>query len=163
MTTTPHVGAPSRARSKLRIRGGSWHSVLYALALLAQTATAADREPYASTYQPLPTEELLITGATVLTGTGERLDGADVHLVDGRIAAVGADLDAPGATVLDAEGLWLTPGIIDVHSHLGTTRRRRLPPPRTATKPPIPTPPGCGRSTPCGPRTRSFPWPWPAA
>ena len=119
MTTTPHVGAPSRARSKLRIRGGSWHSVLYALALLAQTATAADREPYASTYQPLPTEELLITGATVLTGTGERLDGADVHLVDGRIAAVGADLDAPGATVLDAEGLWLTPGIIDVHSHLG--------------------------------------------
>ena len=94
-------------------------AVAVGLALVAGHASAADREPYASTYTPLPTEELLITGATVLTGTGERLDGADVHLVDGRIAAVGTDLEAPDAAVVDAGGLWLTPGIIDVHSHLG--------------------------------------------
>jgi imidazolonepropionase-like amidohydrolase len=68
---------------------------------------------------PRSTQPLLITGATVLTGTGERLDGAAVHVVDGRIVAVGADVSAPGARVVDADGMWLTPGIIDVHSHLG--------------------------------------------
>ncbi|MEQ8858735.1 MAG: amidohydrolase [Pseudomonadales bacterium] len=77
------------------------------------------REPYASTYVPLPAEPLLITGATLLTGTGERLDGASVHVADGRIVAVGPDVEAPGARVVEARGQWLTPGLIDVHSHLG--------------------------------------------
>jgi imidazolonepropionase-like amidohydrolase len=74
---------------------------------------------YASRYQPLSSEATLLTGATVLTGTGERLDGADVLFVDGKIVAVGADLSLDGATVIDASGKWITPGIIDVHSHLG--------------------------------------------
>ena len=76
-------------------------------------------EPFASRYAPLPSGTTLITGATVLTGTGERLDDADVLIEDGRIAAVGADLSAEGADVVDAEGKWVTPGVIDVHSHLG--------------------------------------------
>jgi imidazolonepropionase-like amidohydrolase len=62
----------------------------------------------------------LIRDATIFTGTGARLDGADLLLVDGRIAAVGADLPAPqGALVIDARDKWVTPGLIDVHSHLG--------------------------------------------
>jgi imidazolonepropionase-like amidohydrolase len=62
----------------------------------------------------------LIRNATVLTGTGERVDGGDVLMVDGRIAAVGRSLAAPdGAAVVDATGRWVTPGLIDVHSHLG--------------------------------------------
>ncbi|MFI4889538.1 MAG: amidohydrolase [Steroidobacterales bacterium] len=77
-------------------------------------------EPYPSTYQVPVTAPLLIQGATVLTGTGERLDGADVLIVDGRIAAVGRTLSAPaGARVVGASGRWVTPGIIDIHSHLG--------------------------------------------
>jgi imidazolonepropionase-like amidohydrolase len=76
-------------------------------------------EPFASRYQPLPSETTLITGATVLTGTGERLDDADVLIENGRIAAVGADLSAEGAEIVDAAGKWVTPGVIDVHSHLG--------------------------------------------
>ena len=75
--------------------------------------------PYASRYVPLPSEPLLLRGATVLTGTGERLDGADVLMRDGRIAAVGAGLSAEGMTVVEAADRWITPGIIDVHSHLG--------------------------------------------
>ena len=74
---------------------------------------------YASRYQALAGEATLLTGATVLTGTGERLDTADVLFVDGKIVAVGAGLPAEGATVIDASGKWVTPGIIDVHSHLG--------------------------------------------
>ena len=75
--------------------------------------------PFASRYEGLDAQTTLITGATVLTGTGERLDNADVLLVDGKVSAVGTGLSAEGADVVDAAGKWVTPGIIDVHSHLG--------------------------------------------
>ncbi|MBD9378622.1 amidohydrolase [Pseudoxanthomonas sp. PXM04] len=93
------------------------------LCITAQAATPASRfiqDPYPSTYRPLGSAPVLIEHATVLTGTGERLDDADVLVQDGRIAAVGRGLQAPeGATRVDARGKWVTPGIIDVHSHLG--------------------------------------------
>ena len=98
---------------------------LLALALAALSASAgaaspASRDPYPSAYQPVPSAPVLLQHATVLTGTGERLDDADVLMVDGRIAAVGRGLKAPaGAATVDATGKWVTPGIIDVHSHLG--------------------------------------------
>jgi imidazolonepropionase-like amidohydrolase len=77
-------------------------------------------DPYPSTYRTIASPPVLITGATVLTGTGERLDGADVLLRDGKVAAVGAGLAAPDdATRVDGRGKWVTPGLIDVHSHLG--------------------------------------------
>ena len=76
--------------------------------------------PYPSTYQPAKSGPTLIRNATVLTGTGERLDGADVLIVDGRISAVGRALQAPaGAKELNGTGKWVTPGVIDVHSHMG--------------------------------------------
>lgn len=75
--------------------------------------------PYDSSYTPLHAESALLQGATVLTGTGERLENADVLMQDGKIAAVGTGLDAAGATVIDASDMWVTPGVIDVHSHLG--------------------------------------------
>jgi imidazolonepropionase-like amidohydrolase len=75
--------------------------------------------PYDSRYEALPSGTTLLTGATVLTGTGERLEGADVLLVDGKIADVGSGLSAEGAEIVDATGKWVTPGVIDVHSHLG--------------------------------------------
>ena len=77
-------------------------------------------DPYPSTYQRIAAAPVLIENATVLTGTGQRLDDADVLLQDGRVVAVGSGLQAPaGATRVDAAGKWVTPGIIDVHSHLG--------------------------------------------
>ena len=89
----------------------------------APDAAAASRftdDPYPSTYQPLPSEPVLLRNATVLTGTGQRLDGADVLMREGRIVQVGTGLQADAGTrVVDATGKWVTPGIIDVHSHLG--------------------------------------------
>jgi imidazolonepropionase-like amidohydrolase len=75
--------------------------------------------PYASRYQPLGSEPTILKGATVLTGTGERLDNADVVMQGGLITAVGSDLEAGDMTVVDGSSLWVTPGVIDVHSHLG--------------------------------------------
>ena len=99
----------------------------YTIALLAAAGLVAcgegkveqAKEPFASRYQPLPAETTLITNATILTGTGERLDDADILLVDGRIENIGTGLRKNADTVVDAEGKWVTPGIIDVHSHLG--------------------------------------------
>jgi len=93
------------------------------LSLAAAPATGASRfvqDPYPSTYQPRGSAPVLIHNATVLTGTGERLDDADVLLRDGKVVQVGHALQA-GDDVrrVDARGRWVTPGLIDVHSHLG--------------------------------------------
>jgi len=75
--------------------------------------------PFESRYEGLAARTTLLTGATILTGTGERLENADLLLVDGKIAEIGTGLSADGADVIDASGKWVTPGVIDVHSHLG--------------------------------------------
>ena len=78
------------------------------------------REPYSSTYSAPPAGVVLIQHATILTGTGSRIDDGDVLLQDHKIAAVGKNLSAPsGAVTVDGSGRWVTPGIIDPHSHLG--------------------------------------------
>jgi len=60
--------------------------------------------------------EFLLTGGRVLDATGER--AADVRVVDGAIAEVGPGLSASaGATVLDAEGCVVTPGLVDIQVH----------------------------------------------
>lgn len=78
------------------------------------------QDPYPSTYRAIAAAPVLIRNATVLTGTGERLDGADVLMQDGKVFAVGPALQAPvDAIRVDGSGKWVTPGVIDVHSHLG--------------------------------------------
>jgi len=79
----------------------------------------AHAEAYPSTYSPLSSGTTLITHATILTGTGERLDDASLLITDGKITFVGEG-DAPTViTTIDASGRWVTPGLIDAHSHLG--------------------------------------------
>jgi len=78
-------------------------------------------DPFLSTYRPLPRQDTLIVHATILDGAGGRIDGGSVLVRDGRVAAISAGtIDSHGAKVIDAHGRWLTPGIIDVHSHDGT-------------------------------------------
>ena len=83
------------------------------------TKVVINKNPYPSTYQALSAESTLLTNATILTGTGERLNDADILLVNGKVTQVGNNLSAKQATVIDMTGKWITPGIIDVHSHLG--------------------------------------------
>ena len=84
------------------------------------SSTGDRAEAYASTYRPIASAPVLITGATVLTGDGRRLDNADVLLQGGKVAQVGSGLSAGADAIrVDGSGKWVTPGLIDVHSHLG--------------------------------------------
>ena len=74
------------------------------------------------------TTRTLISGGTVLIGsalTGS-FSRADVLVVDGRIAAIGTDLDATGAEVLDASGTFVLPGFVDAHAHLWEASMRGI-------------------------------------
>ena len=78
-------------------------------------------EPFESTYVEPDSSPLVITGVTILTAAGEKIDNGYVVVENGDIKGVaGGDWSGESDYVLDApEGSWLTPGIIDVHSHLG--------------------------------------------
>jgi imidazolonepropionase-like amidohydrolase len=93
----------------------------------ASEADAADqiapwlRDPFPSTYKPGPQSDLMFRHATVLDGAGARVDDGDVLVQNGKIVAIGRGLVNPGGVrEIDAHGRWLTPGVIDVHSHDGT-------------------------------------------
>jgi len=94
---------------------------LVSLALFGVTAhTQSNAQPFPSTYSAESSDPVLIINATILTGTGERVDNGSLLITDGRIRQVGTDINNSGAaTIIDAGGRWVTPGLIDVHSHLG--------------------------------------------
>ncbi|MBA3916220.1 MAG: amidohydrolase [Acidobacteriales bacterium] len=63
--------------------------------------------------------DVVIKNAKVMTVTHGTIDNGSVYIKNGKIAAVGPNLDVPAsATVIDAQGKYLTPGIIDSHSHI---------------------------------------------
>src|SRR5271163_2247107 len=63
--------------------------------------------------------DVVIKNATVMTVTHGNIKNGSVYIKDGKIAAVGATVNAPAsATVIDAQGKYLTPGIVDSHSHI---------------------------------------------
>ena len=69
--------------------------------------------------QPSPPQDLVIRNATLLTATHGKIEHGSVYVKGGKIAAYGADVKAPAsATVIDAGGKYVTPGIIDSHSHI---------------------------------------------
>ena len=74
---------------------------------------------FASTYSPIPSETTLITNARIIDGTGQELEGASLLIVDGKISAIGKDISGDPSLSINAEGKYVTPGIIDIHSHLG--------------------------------------------
>ena len=89
-------------------------------ALGAGLALPAQAASFTPGQAPEPSAHLLIRGATVLSmdpGIGDLVPG-DVLIRDGRIVAVDRHLEADGASVLEANGMILIPGLVDSHWHL---------------------------------------------
>ncbi len=81
--------------------------------LVALPAVAAGSTAPAAAEKPL-----LLRNGNIITVSGETLAGGDVLIRDGKIAAVGKGLSAPGVATIDLAGRWVMPGIIDSHSHI---------------------------------------------
>jgi len=105
-----------------------------ALALMASAGVAKDKQnakpnpavnfdknPYPSTYKPYGGVPTALIGATVYDGAGGRIDNGTVLFADGKVVGIGtADLAIPANYQrIDGTGKFVTPGIIDIHSHLG--------------------------------------------
>ncbi|KAJ8139110.1 hypothetical protein OY671_007677, partial [Metschnikowia pulcherrima] len=84
-------------------------------------APAGNENPYPSTYRAYPGEPVAIVGATVFDGAGGRIDNGTVSVADGKVQAVGDAASAVPATYrrIDGTGKFVTPGVIDIHSHSG--------------------------------------------
>lgn len=81
---------------------------------------AESSNAFPSTYTPIASDTFVIEHATILTGTGRQYDDGSVLVENGKIKIVGQNIYVPPETKrYDANGKWVTPGIIDVHSHLG--------------------------------------------
>jgi imidazolonepropionase-like amidohydrolase len=84
-------------------------------------AIQISEDPYPSTYVRYPGALAVIRHTTVFTGDGGQINDGTVVFGNGLIQAVGGpELASPaGAVEIDGTGKFVTPGIIDVHSHLG--------------------------------------------
>lgn len=106
---------------------GTWRLVQFAVAAAAFVSLASAHpprlsadDPYPSTYTPVRSPPIVITGATILDGAGGQINAGEILLEDGKVASIGTHVLRPsGALVIDARRQWVTPGLIDVHTHLG--------------------------------------------
>jgi imidazolonepropionase-like amidohydrolase len=75
--------------------------------------------PLSLAQSPQAHHDVVIKNAIVMTATHGNITNGSIYLKDGRIAAVGANVNAPaGVAVIDAGGKYVTPGIVDAHSHI---------------------------------------------
>jgi imidazolonepropionase-like amidohydrolase len=99
------------------------HSILLLAGMSAAGMPAfAAESAFPSTYQIRQSPDTIILGGVIFTGTGEVIENGYVKIVGGVLASVNSGEPVfidEFTTVVDASGKWITPGIIDVHSHLG--------------------------------------------
>ena len=111
-TPTPAAGpaaAPGAAATPQRPGGPGAGAVIAPLA-----------DPFPSTYRAFPSRPTVIRNVNLLTAAGPLVRNGAILLRDGKIVAVGPTVDAPAdAVVIDGQGKFVTPGLVDTHSHLG--------------------------------------------
>jgi len=90
------------------------------LFLLISYNSFANNEPFKSTYYPLPQSNILFKGGNIYDGEGNEFLNTDLIINNGVIVAIGEGLPVSEDTIIkDVTGKWITPGIIDIHSHMG--------------------------------------------
>ena len=80
-----------------------------------------DAEPFDSTYLAEPSATSLLKNANIYDGEGNEFFGYDLLIVNGKIETIGVNLLSKTENTIeyDLSGMWITPGIIDLHSHMG--------------------------------------------
>jgi len=82
-------------------------------------AGQTESQAFLSTYQPMASENVVIVNANMFDGLGNEFKDYDILIKDGKIHEIGPDIVIDSSEVIDAQGKWVTPGIIDIHSHMG--------------------------------------------
>ena len=89
-------------------------ALCFALIAVALAASAVFGQASAASHH-----DVVIKNAVVMTVTHGNIKNGSIYIKDGKIVAVGDNVNAPaGATVIDAGGKYVTPGIVDSHSHI---------------------------------------------
>jgi imidazolonepropionase-like amidohydrolase len=102
--------APASGRASDTLKAGSMLGAL----------STPNADPFPSTYHPFASRPTVIRNVTILTAAGPTIRNGSIVLRDGKIAEVGAGVSVPAdALVIDGAGKYVTPGIIDTHSHIG--------------------------------------------
>ena len=84
------------------------------------TLSPEETKAFESTYEPNDSGDIFIENARILTGTGKEILKGSILISSNTIKAIGESLSKPpGTKAIDANGKWVTPGIIDIHSHMG--------------------------------------------
>lgn len=125
----------------------------------SQGASAEPENPYPSTYRPYGGRPTVLRGATIFDGEGGRIDNGVVFLSEGKVTAIGgADTPIPAdVVVIDAQGKYVTPGVIDIHSHLGDYPSPGVDALSDGNEATSPVTPMYGRNIAFGHRTPAFP------
>ena len=94
--------------------------ILLTALIFISNISLAEKAPFESSYEPLPSTNTIFRNANIYDGEGNEFSETDLLIKDGKIIAMGTDLPgSPEFIEVDASGKWITPGIIDIHSHMG--------------------------------------------
>ena len=94
--------------------------IYYSLIFMLFFVCFIEGKPFESKYEPLPSENILISNANIYDGEGNEFLETDLLIQDRKVIAIGKDLPINNNfNVIDATNKWVTPGIIDIHSHMG--------------------------------------------
>ena len=94
--------------------------IYYSLIFMIFFVCFIEGKPFESKYEPLPSENILISNANIYDGEGNEFLETDLLIQDRKVIAIGKDLPINNNfNVIDATNKWVTPGIIDIHSHMG--------------------------------------------
>jgi imidazolonepropionase-like amidohydrolase len=117
---TSIVGAIALASTACATAGAAPSQRQAAAPTPARDTFSVDRPQYPSTYRRHEYPPVVIRNATILTAAGQEIANGSILIRDGRIVALGTSVEAPAdAIVVDGTGKFVTPGVIDTHSHLG--------------------------------------------
>ena len=76
-------------------------------------------DAFFSTYKPMDSQPILFKSANIYDGIGGEFRNYDLLISNGKILEIGKSLSAVGVLIIDSTNKWITPGIIDIHSHMG--------------------------------------------